>query len=61
MRRLCQVSGHRWRRRNGFPSSPALRGSELHDQRMPASEEESSLLRQRDVGLAAAADAEVLA
>jgi hypothetical protein len=38
---------------NGLSSSPALRGSELRDQQMPASEDESSPLRQRDVAVAA--------
>ncbi len=57
---LCQNSGHRWRRRNGFPLSPALRHSDLRDQRTPAREKEPTLLRQRDVALATATDAEVL-
>jgi site-specific recombinase XerD len=59
-RRLCQVSGHRWHRGNGFPLSPALRRRELRDQPTPTREEESSLLRQRDVAFAAAVDPEVL-
>ena len=60
LRGLCQISGHRWRRRNGFPLSPALRRGQLGDQRTLASEEGSSLLRQRDMALTAAADTEVL-
>ena len=43
-----------------FPVLPALRRSQLRDQRTPARGEESSLLRQRDVALTPASDTKVL-
>ena len=48
---------------DGIPAAanPSLRRGQLGDQRTPAREEESPLLGQRDVSLAAAADPEVLA
>ena len=57
---LCQISDNGWCRRNGFSSLPALRHSDLRDQRTPAGGEEPTLLRKRDVSLTAAADTEVL-
>ena len=48
---------------DGIPAAanPSLRRGQLGDQRTPAREEESPLLRQRDVSLAASPDPEVLA